>query len=137
MTFRYTGADVVIKDGRVTLAPKAKKPSKYRNVKTVVDGVKFDSKLEARRHAQLLLLERAGEISGLERQVSFLLVPAKRRRDGVLERAVHYVCDFVYIERGERVCEDTKSPITRTRDYVIKRKLMLERHSIEIREVFE
>ena len=63
-------------------------------------------------------------------------MPAQRTPDGVLERAVSYIADFTYVTKGgARVCEDTKSPASKTPDYVIKRKLMLERFGIAIKEV--
>jgi hypothetical protein len=102
--------------------------SKYKNRKTVVDGIVFDSQKEAARWWELKLLERAGAIADLRRQVRFELIP---KQEG--ERAVTYIADFVYTENGERVVEDAKG--VRTQAYVLKRKLMLERHGIRIREV--
>lgn len=110
--------------------------SKYGARKTELDGMVFDSNHEARRYAYLKTLERAGEISGLERQVKYILVPAQAGEDGkIVERAVIYVADFVYRDAhsGEKVVEDAKG--MRTRDYIIKRKLMRYVHGIEIREV--
>ena len=110
--------------------------SKYGARKTELDGIVFDSNHEARRYAYLKTLERAGEISGLERQVKYILVPAQAGEDGkIVERAVIYVADFVYRDAhsGEKVVEDAKG--MRTRDYIIKRKLMRYVHGIEIREV--
>ena len=112
--------------------------SKYKSKKTVVDGIEFDSKREARRWLVLRELEKNGQISDLERQVKFELIPAQRRPDGkgkmrVVERAVGYVADFVYIKDGEVVAEDTKG--FRTRDYTIKRKLMLFINNVRVREV--
>lgn len=110
--------------------------SKYGARKTELDGMVFDSNHEARRYAYLKTLERAGEISGLERQVKYILVPAQAGEDGkIVERAVIYVADFVYRDAhsGEKVVEDAKG--MRTRDYIIKRKLMRYVHGIRIREV--
>ena len=89
----------------------------------------YDSKKEARRHRELLLLERAGKITNLERQVKFELIP---KQDG--ERACNYVADFVYtnVDTGERVVEDTKG--FKTEVYRIKKKLMLWVHNIRIIE---
>lgn len=89
----------------------------------------YDSKKEARRHRELLLLERAGKITNLERQVKFELIP---KQDG--ERACTYVADFVYenVDTGERVVEDTKG--FKTEVYRIKKKLMLWVHKIRIIE---
>ena len=107
--------------------------SKYGNRKTELDGITFDSAKEARRYAELKLLQRAGKISCLGRQVPYVLIPAQKRDGKVAERAVRYVADFVYDENGETVVEDVKG--TRTKEYVIKRKLMLWEYGIRIREV--
>ena len=101
--------------------------SKYKNRKTTVDGIVFDSKKEAARYQDLRLLERAGEIQDLRCQVRYEIIP---KQNG--ERACYYVADFAYQEDGNTVVEDVKG--RRTRDYIIKRKLMLERHGIRIRE---
>lgn len=108
----------------------------------------FDSKKEYSRWKELSLLERAGEITNLQRQVPYLLIPEQRApstevykkgsRAGqpkpgpVLERKVMYVADFVYENNGETVVEDAKG--MRTKDYVLKRKLMLYRYGIRIKE---
>lgn len=118
-------------------APKAvtAKPSKYGSTKVVDSaGRKFDSKREQKRFRELDALQRAGEISDLKTQVRFELVPKQAKPGGGTERAVHYVADFVYSTRGgERVVEDSKG--FRTPDYVIKRKLLLKVHGIQIQEV--
>jgi hypothetical protein len=123
--------------------------NKYYNIKTrTSDGLVFDSSKEARRWEQLLLLQRAGKIVELQRQVTYELIPAQyetyprfskkgeRLKDGqkLLERAVNYVADFVYTdaETGENIVEDAKG--VRTEAYKIKRKLMLAVHSIRIKE---
>lgn len=127
-----------------------RRASKYYNIKTrALDGTVFDSHKEARRWDELLLLQRAGKITELRRQVEYELIPAQyetyerygksgqRLKDGVrlLERKVCYVADFVYTdaETGENIVEDAKG--VRTKDYILKRKLMLAVHSIRIREV--
>lgn len=107
--------------------------NKYRNRKTTVDGVTFDSAREARRYQELRLLTRAGKITGLQRQVPFELIPAQKRDGRTIERPVKYVADFVYQENGETVVEDAKG--VRTKEYVIKRKLMLWEFGIVVREV--
>jgi len=102
---------------------------KYRNRKTIVDGLVFDSKREANRWALLRIQQRDGVIFDLRRQVEYELVPKQ-----VGERPVKYVADFVYVTRaGTVVVEDVKG--VKTRDYVIKRKLMLWRHGFRIVEV--
>lgn len=102
--------------------------SKYRANKTTLDGIQFDSKREAQRYSELKLLERAGAIQDLERQVEFELIPKQKG-----ERAVKYIADFVYKENGEKVVEDVKG--MKTKDYIIKRKLMQYVHGIKIREI--
>ena len=118
--------------------------SKYNNRKVRRDGLTFDSKKEHKRYNELLLLEQSGEIKNLRRQVKFVLIPTQREpsqigtRGGVkkgklLERECAYIADFVYTENGKIVVEDTKG--LRTKDYIIKRKLMLYVHNIRVREV--
>lgn len=109
--------------------------SKYRNRKTTVDGVTYDSAKEARRGAELRLMERAGLISDLCAQVRYTLIPAQKRDGKVVERAATYIADFVYKQNGETVVEDVKSPATRTDLYKLKKKLMLWEFGIEIKEV--
>lgn len=108
-------------------------PNKYHNQKTrTSDGVKHDSRKEARRWMELQLLQKAGLIADLERQVRFELIP---KQDG--ERSCNYIADFVYtdLKTGERVVEDVKSDATRKdKAYIIKRKLMLYLKGIKIRE---
>lgn len=106
---------------------------KYKNRKAVIDGIVFDSKKEARRYSELKLLQRAGKISNLRLQVPFELIPSQYIDKKCVERAVTYRADFVYTENGQTVVEDTKG--MRTKDYIIKRKLMLERYGIQIREI--
>lgn len=108
---------------------KTPRRSKFGNVKQA-DGT--GSKRESARLQSLRLLERAGHIGLLRTQVPFELLSAKRRSDGRLELGVKYVADFVYQENGRQVVEDAKG--FRTPDYIIKRKLMLALHGIEIRE---
>ena len=113
--------------------------NKYRNKKTVVDGIKFDSKHEAQRYSELLWLKKAGAITNLELQKNFELIPsqyevlANGKKGKCIERAVIYRADFVYEENGSLVVEDAKG--CRTPDYIIKRKLMLFRYGIRIKEV--
>ncbi len=108
--------------------------NKYGAKATTVDGIEFDSKAEARRYLQLKAQARAGEISDLRLQVPFLLVPAQDKA-GRKEREVVYVADFTYQRDGAFVVEDTKSAPTKTREYVIKRKLLLWVHGLAVREV--
>ena len=102
--------------------------TKYNNTKIRVDGRLFDSKAEAARWQELSLLERAGEITELERQVEYELIPKQKG-----ERAVKYIADFRYKDHeGKVVVEDTKG--VKTPVWIIKRKLMLRVHGIRVRE---
>ena len=114
--------------------------SKFKNRKVQLDGFTFDSVREANRWAELKLLQRAGEIYDLERQVRFVLIPTQRDEKGkVIERECAYMADFVYIghckDGWEKVVEDVKSPITKTPEYRIKKKLMLKEYGIRIKEI--
>ncbi len=105
------------------------KKSKYRNTKTLLDGITFDSKREAYRYFELKILQKAGEIEGLKLQVPFELVPKNDRH-----RAVTYKADFVYRDKdGRQVVEDAKG--VRTKEYLLKRKLLYHVHGIDISEV--
>ena len=84
---------------------------KYRSRKTTVNGITFASKLEAERYQQLRLLERAGEISGLQLQTEFQILKGwVHPETGEKIRSRYYVADFVYIEEStnKMVVEDTK-----------------------------
>ena len=112
------------------------------------DGTVYDSQREFKRHRELLLMERAGLISNLQRQVKFVLVPTqyetferfgkygRRLKDGrrCVEKECAYYADFVYqfADTGKKVVEDVKG--YREDDYIIKRKLMLYIHGIKILE---
>jgi len=98
--------------------------NKYGNERVVFMGDVFDSKAERSRFIELSLLEKAGKISGLQRQVKFELIP---KQPG--ERAVDYIADFAYTENGVNVAEDVKSEGTRRdKAYVIKRKLFKQKY---------
>lgn len=116
---------------------RVEKPPKYLNRKTVVDGEKFDSRKEAERYFELRVMERAGAIADLRRQVSFELIPAQYVAGKFAEHAVKYIADFVYVDAltGKTVVEDVKSKATKTPEYIIKRKLLLYRFGIQIIEV--
>lgn len=122
-----------------------KMASKYKNKKIEVNGILFDSKKEARRYEQLLMLEKSGEITDLQMQVKFVLIPAQygtvqdghKMKRKCLEREVTYVADFVYRDKQQKLhVEDTKNPYLRKEPrYVIKRKMMLYFHGIRIEEI--
>lgn len=115
------------------------KYNKYHAVKTNGSA----SKKEAKRKFELELAERAGIISDLRCQVPYELIPTQRwpdtvgPRGGIIKGKVRenscvYRADFVYIRDGKLVVEDCKG--FRTKEYIIKRKLMLWVHGIEIYE---
>lgn len=107
--------------------------SKYKNSRVVVDGIKFASKAESRRYLELNIMQQAGLISGLQMQIKYTLIARQKRADGVTELPVFYVADFQYFEKGKLVVEDVKG--VKTPVYIVKRKLMLEKHGITIKEV--
>lgn len=114
--------------------------NKYHNRKVITsDGIEHDSQREANRWCELKLLERAGKIQHLDRQVKFVLIPAQYEYEGkkrkLVERECAYIADFVYhnAEDGKLVVEDTKG--FKTKDYIIKRKLMRCVHGVAIKEV--
>lgn len=126
--------------------------SKYKAKKYTVDGIEFDSKKEANRYLVLKSQQRQGIIRDLQMQVQFVLIPAqyeekieytpKQRKEKrvrkLVEQKVSYVADFVYTNStGEVVVEDVKGyrKSTAYSVFVIKRKLMLERHGIKVVEV--
>ena len=120
------------------LVKSKKKKSKYGNQRTIVEGIPFDSKKEAARYCDLLLLQKAGKIRSLQLQVEFVL------------QSCYYFADFVYQEKVEvflthsgpmsiewkTVVEDVKSPATRKdKMYRLKKKMMMDLHHIQIQEV--
>lgn len=135
--------------------PPKKKQAKYRNVKTYVDGIKFDSKAEARRYSELKLLVRTGVISSLVLQPSFEVLPkVKEPKETFLKReaklkllgkktsrrwlpARRYTADFQYIENGNLIVEEVKGEITaKETAYRLRRHAFLVRHGevIDLRE---
>lgn len=131
--------------------------SKYRSRKVTVGGITFDSKREYNRWCELCLLQKAGKITDLDRQVKFELIPAQTRtvvtgekykrnnlargiragdpktKEVCLEQACVYIADFVYRVDGRQIVEDAKG--VKTEAYKIKRKLMLLVYGIQIKEV--
>lgn len=108
------------------------KESKYRNQKVELAGRQFDSKKEAARFSELQMLQKAGEISDLEFQVSFEIIPAVKIGNKKV-RARFYIADFRYKTKdGKTVVEDVKGYMTR--EYRMKRQLMAVVYGIEIKE---
>ena len=109
------------------------KKSKYNNVKTVIDDIKFASKREAKRYSELKLLERCNVISDLRLQVPYVLIQAQK--GGIRnELALKYVADFVYYdyELNNTIIEDVKG--VKTPIYIAKRKMM-KALGLEITEI--
>lgn len=127
--------------------------SKYNSKKVYYDGIEFSSRKECNRYRELKLLQMAGQIRNLELQKSFELIPAqyepstefyKRgekkglpKQGKLLEQAITYVADFCYEEEGELVVEDTKGYKGggAYAIFVLKRKLMLYKYGIKIKEI--
>jgi Protein of unknown function (DUF1064) len=108
------------------LKPPKPQPLKYRNVRTLVDNIRFDSRLEAKRYQELKLLEVCGEIKKLRIHGQWYL-----HVQG--ERLGYYEADFDYWADGQRVIEDVKGLPTAL--YRWKKKHVLAEYGIEIREI--
>ena len=133
------------------MARKRYSGNKYGSKKVEVNGIVFDSKKEAKRYQELLLLEKAGAIQNLQRQVKYVLITAQReftneiytkgRKKGhfkqgkLLERECSYIADFVYYDNNLKkiIVEDTKG--VKTKEYILKRKLLLYMFNIKIHEI--
>lgn len=124
---------------------------KYRNKKITVDGIYFDSRKEARRYLVLKQYEKEGKIRDLKWQVEFALLPAQYepstevyqrgehkgelKQGKLIERAVVYIADFTYVTAdGQYIVEDVKGGV-KTKEYILKRKMLLFFHNIRIREI--
>lgn len=104
--------------------------SKYRNKKTEIDGILFDSKKEANRYLVLKSLKEKGAIHNLQIHVPYELIGKDE-----LGQAIKYVADFVYYQNGLLVVEDVKSPITRKNPvYRLKKRMMYKEYKIIIKE---
>ena len=114
--------------------PNKNDSGKFKNKKTEIDGHRFDSKAEARRYEELKILAQTHKIEELCLQVPFELIPSQYENGRCIERSCKFVADFTYMENGQLIVEDVKSLATITPAYIIKRKLMLHRHGIRIRE---
>lgn len=126
--------DYLIKTGKEPIM--SEKESKFGNQKITIDGTESASIQEYSRLEELKLLQRAGAIRHLKIQVPFVLIPSQKG-EYRNERPTKYIADFVYEQlqpTGEwkQVVEDSKG--CRTKDYIIKRKLMLYIHGISIKE---
>jgi len=100
--------------------------NKYHAVRTTVAGITFDSKQEASDYLKLVARQQAGEISDLRTQVRYELIV----NDVKIGR---YTADFVYVENDREIVADSKG--CPSRDYILRKKLMLAVHGIEILEL--
>lgn len=120
-----------------------KRRSKYGNRKVIRDGIKFDSEREAARFAELKVLRAMGKIRDLRLQANFTLVEGYKTIEGEGIKPIVYRADFVYERATEPDCngtvywlrevEDAKG--AKTKDYLLKKKLMQDKYGITIREV--
>ena len=112
------------------------KRSKYGNKKITFNGMTFDSQKEFNRYGELMLLQRAGRIKDLQRQVPYVIIPPQKDGRGrVIFRETKYIADFVYFDRDRNrwVVEDVKG--VKTEVYRIKKKLMYLQHGLLVEEV--
>ena len=98
-------------------------------------GIKFDSKKEARRYDELMVMLRSGIITDLRLQPQFTLQESYVTETGERIRAIRYTADFSYRFGGKLVVEDVKSTATRTKEYLRNRKMMRSKFGIDIQEV--
>lgn len=126
----------IIKDEKQKRTLREKK-NKYKAKKTAYNGETFDSSKEADRFGELLLMQSAGKIFDLQRQVKFELIPPQERPDGKREFPVHYIADFTFTDSKGYHVEDVKGyrKGAAYREFVIKRKLMLQRYGIAVEEI--
>ena len=121
---------LVVKPRRKTI--KLARGNKFGAIKTIVDGITFDSKWEAERYQQLQLRVKAGDIVGLRLQVPYPCMVVEP--DGCIVTIGKYLADFVYTDiNGIRVIEDTKGKSTDM--FRWKKKHVEAQYGIEILEV--
>ncbi len=126
-------------------AQEKEKARKYHNEPDSRGELRFDSKKEARRYDELMVLLRAGRIRNLRLQAQYTLQESFLTPEGHRVRAIKYVADFAYerpTEPDDRgtvywlpVVEDVKSRATKTAQYSMKKKMLYEKYKIEIQEV--
>jgi len=134
LTKRMTAAASFIPGQTKSKAVRESRRNKYGAEKTEVDGMVFDSKSEAKRYLQLKAMQCAGEISELKTQVRIGLLPAQQV-GGRKERPVDYLADFQYVRQGVLITEDVKSGPTKTKEFILKRKMAMFFHGIVVVEV--
>lgn len=111
--------------------------NKFSAMRVEYKGKIFDSKKERDRYIQLMALQKQGKISNLVWQKKFLVLDAQRENGVVVERPIYYIADFVYEKNGRMVVEDVKDYKGGSvyQLFAIKRKLMLQRYGIRVREI--
>ena len=116
------------------------KRNKYNARKIERDGMIFDSRKEMARYYELKILEKKGLIKDLKRQVKYQLIPSQKKSDGKCEKPTFYVADFVYTDLSGRYAHEVVEDVKGYKKgagyqlFVIKRKLMLEKYGIEVKE---
>ena len=121
--------------GATEPAPLHKGKTKYGSRKDTRGELRLDSKKEARRYDELMVMLRAGIISDLRLQPQFTLQESYVTETGERIRAIRYTADFLYKFGGKLVVEDVKTKPTRTKEYLRNRKFMRSKFGIEIQEV--
>ena len=100
--------------------------NKYHNRKTVIDGIKFDSKKEADYYCELRIRRMAHEITSFDMQVPFVLLEPFKYK-GHKMQGIKYTADFVvHYPDGRKEVIDVKG--LRTRDYIMRKKLLLNKY---------
>ena len=109
--------------------------NKYKNKKVKANGVKYDSKKEAKRGLELKLMEKAKLISNLELQKRYELQPSYTNNNGKHIRAIYYIADFVYYDNKQKkyIIEDVKG--YRNEVYKLKKKLFEYKYNLVIKEI--
>lgn len=109
--------------------------SKYHAKKTEVDGIRFQSRKEGERYAELKLLERAGRIRSLVLQPKFELQEGFTNAEGKKIRAITYIADFMYYDcdLDRTIVEDVKG--MKTEVYKLKKKLFEYKYGMVVREI--
>ena len=109
--------------------------AKYHNAPAERAGIRFDSRKEARRYDELMVMLRAGIISDLRLQPQFTLQESYITESGERIRAIRYTADFSYRFGNKLVVEDVKSKPTRTKEYLRNKKFMRSKFGIDIQEI--
>lgn len=110
---------------------KEPKKNKYSAHSVIDNGIKYDSISEMRRHQELLFMQSAGEIQDVKFHEEFILIEKSQ-----FGREIKYEADFTYYKNGKKVVEDVKSDVTRTRLYMLKKRLFAEKYGFQISEIF-